>query len=122
MEQRQDNKLDSTRRGEYVSQIVEQVKIGSDHISLAIELAGVGAEAFSESRAGQFVQIACRGQEGESTSIKMGPTVLRRPFSIAGLGRKTGVDEGGKLHLEIIYRLVGPGTRWLVHQGGGRED
>ncbi len=74
---------------------------------------------------GQFVQVACADRELHNQPREMqwpssasacaqgggpseGGAFLRRPFSLAG---RTDVD--GKVGLEIIYRAVGRGTRWL---------
>ena len=135
MEKCQNNPPRSAVRGEYVGQIVEQRSFGSEHMSVVIELVGAGAEAFSQARAGQFVQIACREGGIETISAPARHhfrqiTLLRRPFSIAGLqigpnsstpAKAIEKDDEVLVHLEIIYQVVGPGTNWLAQRGSGEK-
>ncbi|CAN5289814.1 dihydroorotate dehydrogenase electron transfer subunit [soil metagenome] len=54
---------------------------------------------------GQFVSVAVRGPD----------TLLRRPFSVSGVG---GGPAGGSI--EIVFETLGPGTVWLA--GRDRHD
>ncbi len=72
-----------------------------DHYRLILALAG-----FPSAQPGQFVQILCADPEGPPWA---GGAFTRRPFSIGGL-RRTGND----CELDIIYRVIGPGTKWLA--------
>ena len=89
---------------------------------------------FPSTRPGQFVQLGCRSPQ---TAIDMTallgqlldwdpaegatPTqpelcaplaLVRRPFSLAGRGENLGGDGG--TWIDVIYRVVGVGTQWLV--------
>lgn len=96
------------RRGEYTARVIEQRKFGVGHKILCLELEGTAAKCFGRARAGQFVQIACRDLADQRRPVPL----LRRPFSIAGL-HPGGPDKQDCLSLEIIYRIIGPGTKWL---------
>ncbi|MFO0972223.1 MAG: dihydroorotate dehydrogenase electron transfer subunit [Phycisphaerae bacterium] len=72
---------------------------------------------FPAAEPGQFVQVGCArlasagGHSGESAAgSRDGAPLLRRPFSIAGLRR-----ERNRVALDLIGRVVGPGTRFLSH-------
>lgn len=80
-----------------------------------------------DARPGQFIQLRCKrmsrreASDSQSSAEPLplqdaathrwadGPVLLPRPFSLAGL--KTAADH---CELEIIYRVVGPGTTWMV--------
>ena len=64
------------------------------------------APDFPWARPGQFVHL---GPHNQTAAPGPGAPFLRRAFSIAGL-RRTG--EG--CELDLIYRVVGAGTRWLA--------
>jgi dihydroorotate dehydrogenase electron transfer subunit len=92
-----------------------------EHVAIHLEL-----EHFPPSAPGQFVQLQCHA---EGADAAVGPrewpaqrfpqlqgidwlgraAYLRRPFSIADRWD----DDGGRAHLTIISRNVGPGTAWL---------
>lgn len=55
---------------------------------------------------GQFVMVQVGAQDSP---------LLRRPFSICGLMGGHGRDEG----IELLVKVVGPGTRWLTGLGTG---
>ncbi len=98
-----------------------------EHVQVEFALPG-----FPASAPGQFLQVLCRDSEHEHNAVVDWPAdglpslsasaltppgaFLRRPFSIAG--RWTGPD--GRVHLRIISRTVGPGTRWLERLRPGR--
>jgi len=96
-------------------------RLCDEHYRLTLEL-----PAFPPTGPGQFVQLLCRppgepasGEalqwvNGQPPQFTQGELVtrqamLRRPFSIAG--RRDRPD--GRVELDIIYRTVGVGTRWL---------
>lgn len=77
-----------------------------EHFELTLETA-----AFPDALPGQFVQILCR----ESVqSLAAGQAMLRRPFSIGGLRRGARGAE-----IDILGRIVGPGTAWLAARRPG---
>ena len=88
--------------------------------------------AFPQSRPGQFVNILCCpckqsfprpvSISEDSPLITTGGDILspapllRRPFSLAGRSQA-----GCQTELEILYRVVGSGTRWLSGVSIGEE-
>jgi len=82
----------------------ESVCAAHDRVVLAVE-------DFPDASPGQFVQIQCAdvGEQGWG-----GAVFIRRPFSIARLLR-----QGHQSELDIIYRIIGPGTQWLARRKPG---
>lgn len=71
-----------------------------EHFELTLAVA-----SFPDALPGQFVQILCRDSVHSPAA---GQAMLRRPFSIGGLRRGSrGVE------IDILGRVVGPGTAWL---------
>ncbi len=66
---------------------------------------------FPAAQPGQFVQILCRDSV---ESLVSGQAMLRRPFSIGGLRR--GAQD---VEIDILGRIVGPGTAWLAARRPG---
>ncbi|MFI5378164.1 MAG: hypothetical protein ACHRHE_02555 [Tepidisphaerales bacterium] len=113
--------------GQFLATVAANSRICDEHYRLLLRL-----PQFPPSRAGQFIQIACRDLSGERfadreldwlpdemprlTGVELaGPlAVLRRPFSLAG--RR---DVAGGVELEIIQRVVGVGTDWLAKLSAG---
>jgi len=111
-----------SRRGTFIAEVIANRTICDEHY--LIEL---GLEDFPASEPGQFVQLQC-GQVGDELSgrevewsadrppvfkgpeLVSGVPMLRRPFSLAG--RREGED--GRTVVEIIYRVIGSGTRSLA--------
>ncbi|MEK6798247.1 MAG: dihydroorotate dehydrogenase electron transfer subunit [Planctomycetota bacterium] len=89
--------------------VVQNAAICTEHFRLRLRVA-----AFGPSSPGQFVHIGrhqsvnpvLNGMCAERP-MREGP-LLRRAFSIAGLRRAAGGVE-----LDVIYRVVGAGTRWM---------
>lgn len=104
------------------AEVVGCTSICREHIELEFVLPRLPA-----SEPGQFVQLLCRASDDAPASLRDWPAdgfpsvaqpdqtaetaYLRRPFSIAD--RWTGRD--GMVHLSVISRTVGAGTRWLQH-------
>ncbi|MFQ5502540.1 MAG: dihydroorotate dehydrogenase electron transfer subunit [Phycisphaerae bacterium] len=81
---------------------------------------------YPEAQPGQFLQIRCHHasfsksiptddshdcrsfSSKETNRVTTRPSILRRPFSIAGLSRT-----GNRSEIDIIGRVVGTGTSWL---------
>jgi len=93
----------------------------------------LGAGEFPETRPGQFVQLQCRTPDPQApwrevhtpagdwpklTGGELAGTepLLRRPLSLAG--RR---DTADGAELDIIYSVVGTGTRWLSGAAEGDE-
>jgi len=136
-------------RGEFNAQVLSQQAFGSEHWSMMLQLTGSRVQCFADSRAGQFINIACRNLYVPNNSS----TLLRRPFSIADIQVITNDIEGSydtnpgdfseKNHgstafvevppvkisepsqsqltviVEVIYRLLGKGTHWLAQRQPG---
>ncbi|MCL2700083.1 MAG: dihydroorotate dehydrogenase electron transfer subunit [Phycisphaerae bacterium] len=120
--------MTTNKRGMYVGRVAENRKVCDEHYRLRLALA-----EFPVARAGQFVQMLCRGlgepaggaagqwAPGEWPALSQPELtdkepLLRRPLSLAGCRR---VADG--VELEIIYRTVGVGTSWLGAVGAGTE-
>jgi dihydroorotate dehydrogenase electron transfer subunit len=117
------------RRGSYLAEVLANERICREHYRLILDVAG-----FPPTAPGQFVQLECRypvehdgarpvewpaGQPPRFTQPELTDreTLLRRPFSLAG--RRD--HAGGRVELDLIYRTVGTGTRWLTSAEVGRE-
>ena len=96
----------AVRRGDFVAEVVQQRALGPVHRSMILRLTGQAVDAFVNSQAGQFVQVACRDLD----QPKAYTPLLRRPLGIADVRCD---------HVEIIYRIIGPGTSWLEHRVPG---
>ncbi len=112
----------SKPRGTFVGQVVANELICTEHYRLAIRIAD-----FPPSWPGHFVQIACNdedmcehphelewepGHPRPATSDRdfLSPLpYLRRPFSIA---KRLDLSDS-QVHLEVIHRVIGKGTRYL---------
>jgi len=112
------------------AQVVSNERICSEHLSLDIEVA-----RFGRAVPGQFVELRCgeaadeyrparhewSGDELphlEGAELSERVALLRRPFSIAAL--REGDGRGGK-RIELIYRVVGPGSRWMEQLQAGQR-
>lgn len=104
----------------FAARVVAQRRLCAEHYRLTLALPG-----FPPSRPGQFVQLLCRRphQRSRPRELTWGPhsrphltdpeltdreTMLRRPLSLAG--RR---DSDCSAEIDLIYRVVGTGTRWL---------
>ena len=105
----------TSRRGQYFARVARQCDLQSQHKQMTFELTGTAAQCFGAAKAGQFIQIACRDLRDARSLMPL----LRRPFSIAAVHP----DKKNHEHIlvEIIYRLLGPGTGWLAHRNTGEE-
>ena len=115
-------------RGTFVMEVLANRLLCDEHYLLRLHLAGGG---FPATQPGQFVQLQCRDVSDRGglrtvdwddsgwlkltgAELKGAEPLLRRPMSLAG---RCDTDEG--VELEIIYRVVGAGTRWLSAVGTG---
>ncbi len=115
-------------RGMFIATILANEPLCEQHYLLRLGLA-----SFPATQAGQFIQIQCRPPtppEGHHETdwpadrppTLTGPEVqdrqplLRRPISLAGR-RNTAAG----VELDLIYRAVGAGTRWLSDAAAGQE-
>jgi dihydroorotate dehydrogenase electron transfer subunit len=96
----------SGSRGLFLSRVVRNEPLCREHFRLVLEV-----DDFPPAAAGQFVQILCA--EPNELGWTQG-AFIRRPFSIGGLRRG-----GRRCELDILYRALGTGTRWLSRQRKG---
>jgi len=111
----------TARRGTFACEVLDNERICDDHHRLVLDL-----REFPPTQPGQFVQLQCRypteqvgSREVEWTEDRIPQftqpeltdkePLLRRPLSIAGVRSHA----GGAVELDLIYRTVGTGTRWL---------
>jgi dihydroorotate dehydrogenase electron transfer subunit len=111
----------------FTAEVLANERICDEHYRLILEL-----PAFPPTQPGQFVQLLCRppGEPASPQPVQWADgqapqfaqpellgrqTILRRPFSIAGRRNHA----GGPVELDIIYRTVGVGTRWLSNVQAG---
>jgi len=108
------------------ARVVANVTVCPQHAALELSLPG-----FPDSVPGQFVQLRCADASADAdravewredgfpslVEYELGGhrPLLRRPFSIADRWS----DTDGAVHLLILFRTVGAGTRWLE---GRRAD
>jgi dihydroorotate dehydrogenase electron transfer subunit len=109
------NEKKSPRRGQFTARIAAQSDLRGRHKHLTLALTGEAAECFGSAKAGQFIQIACRDLTNPNALMPL----LRRPFSIAAV-RPDSSDKNIIL-VDIIYRVIGPGTNWLAHNSVGEQ-
>ena len=110
----------------FTAEVLANERLCDEHYRLVL-----AQPTFPASLPGQFVQLLCRtpgeptppdplkwadGETPEFTQVELvdREPMLRRPFSLAG--RREG--DGG-VELDIIYRTVGTGTRWLSEVSAG---
>lgn len=115
-------------RGLFAGRVAVNRSLCREHFLLRVTIEGTFPGAFPGTRPGQFIQIGCRPPEGDQAlasgeyewvpgrmlpvgvgEFREALAMLRRPFSLAGRG----VAADGKTWIEIVYRVVGVGTRWL---------
>ena len=90
----------SITKGVFSSTVVANEPVCREHFRLVLV-----ADSFPSAEPGQFVQVLC-ADPGEE--IGQGKVLVRRPFSIGGMRPRN-----GRCELEILYRVIGPGTQWL---------
>jgi len=108
-------------RGVFLAEVLLNESICDEHFRMILDL-----PAFPGTQPGQFVQVMCRPVVASIQPREMEwsesdwPTLtgaeltgetplLRRPISLAG--RRNHAE--GRVELDLIYRVVGRGTRWL---------
>lgn len=102
-------------RGIFVGTVIAHRTLCDEHFEITF-----GIDDFPDAMPGQFLQVLCRGQEqteptAPPTSAAIGgAALLRRPFSIGGMRRNSNFAE-----IDLLGRVVGPGTAWLDHQRPG---
>jgi len=117
------------RRGQFTGVVCANIPLCREHFKLVMEVRG-----FPPTKAGQFVQLLCRSTrdldyverelewpspqrpEVENVDLIAPTALLRRPFSLAGA-----TTDGETATIEVIHRVVGVGTDWLVQLRTGDE-
>ncbi len=117
------------RRGVFLAEVTANETLCREHFRLRLAM-----QEFPPTRPGQFVQLQCRpvapqaslvdvdwseGKPPKFTQAELTDRepLLRRPLSLGG---RRELASGG-VELEIIYRAVGTGTRWLSGLAAGGE-
>ncbi len=119
----------TSKRGVFVAQVQSNASLCEDHYLLRLV-----AEGFPPTRPGQFVQLQCRGLH-EQVSVRQidrpegawprlvqpeladKEPLLRRPLSIADCRQLP----GGFSEIDLIYRAIGTGTKWLARVPAGAK-
>ena len=108
------------RRGVFLGTVGANERLCDEHALVRIVV-----DNFPQTRPGQFVQLQCRplGEQAGAIEVQLSPDrppqftqaeltdkepLLRRPLSLAAVARGH-----GQVELDIIYRTIGAGTRWL---------
>jgi len=108
------------RRGVFPGTVGANEQLCDEHALVRIVV-----DNFPQTRPGQFVQLRCRplGEQAGAIKVQLAPDrpprftqaeltdkepLLRRPLSLAAVARGH-----GRVELDIIYRTIGAGTRWL---------
>lgn len=92
-------------RGIFKTTVARQRPLCREHFELTLTAAD-----FPDASPGQFVQVLCHDYDTFDAQAAM----LRRPFSIGGLRRLP-----GRVELDLLGRIVGPGTTWLSRRVTG---
>lgn len=110
-------------RGHFVGRVTRRRMPCREHFELTLRV-----DDFPQAAPGQFVQLLCSSPQTDaattsptdesSTSVRSMPAgiLLRRPFSIGGIHRK-----GRHCEIDILGRVIGPGTAWLDARLPGDE-
>lgn len=122
-----------SKRGVFSAAVAVNEQICEDHFLLRLHICDP-VRKFPPSSAGQFVQLRCKSADSREAGHLVEATattppqfsldeltnhqpLLRRPLSLGG---RREIDPG-TTELEIIYRVVGTGTRWLAGLKSGAE-
>lgn len=92
------------RSGIFQTRVARRRLLCDEHFELTVELT-----EFPNAVPGQFLEVLCHPPDGFGASA-----MLRRPFSIGGLRRANGTVE-----IDLLGRVVGPGTAWLNDRSAG---
>jgi dihydroorotate dehydrogenase electron transfer subunit len=99
------------RSGMFIADVVYNRPVGQRYFRLSMAFEGVGAAAFANARAGQFMEIRvenlsipeCTPDHLKDAAIRN--PILRRPFSFVDI-----FEHNGKTIVNIIYAVIGAGT------------
>jgi len=119
---------DRSKPGLFNAHVRSNTQICREHFRVTLAMDG-----FPKASPGQFVHILCRDSQWPLRNTTQQPDepgraewrigasispLLRRPFSIGGHR-----NDGDRCEIDIIGRVVGPGTTWLnALQPGDRVD
>jgi dihydroorotate dehydrogenase electron transfer subunit len=103
-------KVGVNQSGIFLTRVARRRSPCDEHFELALAL-----DEFPPAVPGQFVQVLCQTPDS-ALGRDPGAAILRRPFSIGGLRRAAkGIE------LDLLGRVVGPGTAWLDRRSPGDE-
>lgn len=96
-----------SKAGIYAATVTSIRRLLADHFLLTLR-----SQVFPTACPGQFVQIQCGSPAGiPEQDCRFDPTrvpIVRRPFSLGGWRENNGASE-----IEILFRVLGPGTAWM---------
>lgn len=92
------------RKGQFIGTVANRSRFGQGHEAMTIAFTGEAAESFAASKAGQFINLACRNLDQTRDFAPL----LRRPVSMAA--KRVFPD---RTEIDIIFRIIGPGTTRL---------
>lgn len=114
----------TTEKGIHQAATLRNRALCAEHFVLTLAV-----DHFPNAEPGQFVQVLCRSPIPQYENAKSAPLqvesvgrqdhltdspMLRRPFSIGGFRR-----DGRRVEMDLMGRVVGPGTRWLSERRAG---
>lgn len=105
-------------KGPFNAKVVSNYRIGRCFHKIQLAFEGAGAEAFGETKAGQFAEVdlsttSIPGKDTVPGELKLTykrNILLRRPFSFSDVFR-----DGGKVVVEILYCVVGPSSLRMMN-------
>ena len=100
------------RKGQFIGTVSKRSRFGESHEAMTISFEGEAKETFAKAVAGQFVQLACR----DLAKTRVTSPLLRRPISLGGIR-----DYKDHSEIDLVFRIIGPGTTWLSNQIVGSE-
>ena len=100
------------RKGQFIGKVAKRSRFGESHEAMTIAFEGEAKDSFAKAKAGQFVQLACRDLD----KTRVTTPLLRRPISLGGVREYKEHTE-----IDLVFRIIGPGTTWLSEQIIGRE-
>jgi len=116
------NNCTDAKRGVFLATVKANKQIGQRFYRIRLEFLGAAAEAFANSKPGQFAQLDLSGialPAAKNIPDKLANTarrniLLRRPFSFVDI-----TCEGDKTLVDILYCVVGPASLRMTTLSAG---
>jgi len=116
------NNCTDAKRGVFPAAVKANKQIGQQFYRLKLEFSGAAAEAFANSKPGQFAQLdlsgtalpAAKNIPDELANTARRNILLRRPFSFVDI-----TCEGDKTLVDILYCVVGPASLRMTTLSAG---